>query len=173
MKVMKARGSFTGSAGGSPPRRRRRRWASSGATTSAVALAMARSTFLPFPLPFARSAAASRPVAASATGSLPLRRLASLTASRLLGPLTGVRGVKIHPTPGTGLPPTNRPLSNSHSCSPWNSWKESLDRTVAPVFSAMRSRNASPRPMAPAGGETTSPASSAASNAATSEGSMR
>ena len=56
---------------------------------------------------------------ASATGSsfLVVRRLArsaSRTATRLLGPRTGVRGVKIHPTPGTGLPPMSRPSSNSH-----------------------------------------------------------
>ena len=75
-----------------------------------------------------------------------------------------MRGVKIQPTPGTGLPPISRPLSNSQSCSPWNSWNESFDSTVAPVLSAMRSRKASPRPMAPAGGDTSSPAASASSN---------
>ncbi len=36
---------------------------------------------------------------------------------RLFGPRTGRRGVKIQPTPGTGLPPTRRPSSNSHGCS--------------------------------------------------------
>ena len=85
--------------------------------------------------------------------------LASAVAAAALVAPHRSRGVKIHPTPGTGLPPISRPLSNSHGCSPWNSWKESLDRTVAPVFSAIRSRKASPRPMAPAGGDTTSPLS--------------
>ena len=48
-------------------------------------------------------------------------RLASWVATRLRGPLTGVLGVKIQPTPGTGLPPTRRDWENSQSCSPWNS----------------------------------------------------
>ena len=69
--------------------------------------------------------------------------------------------MKIQPTPGTGLPPTKRPSSKSHGCSPWNSWKESLERTTAPVRSAMRKTKASPRPMAPAGGEIISPFSMA------------
>jgi hypothetical protein len=42
-------------------------------------------------------------------------RLASRTDIRLFGPRTGVRGVKIQPTPGTGLPPNKRPLSNSQA----------------------------------------------------------
>ena len=42
-----------------------------------------------------------------------------------------------------------------------------------PTFSAMRSRKASPRPIAPAGGCTNSPLSSAPSKRASSEGSMR
>ena len=107
------------------------------------------------------------------TGGTSLRRRASLTTSRLFGPRTGVRSMKIHPTPGTGLPPTNRPLSKSQACSAWNSWKESFDRTVAPVFWAIRSRKASPRPIAPAGGDTTSPAASASSKIGSSRGSMR
>ncbi len=82
--------------------------------------------------------------------------LAVRTASLLLGPRTGVLAVKTQPTSGTGLPPMRRPLLNSHSCSPWNSWNESLDKTVAPTFSAILSRKASPRPMAPAGGDTSS-----------------
>src|SRR5580700_3933275 len=86
---------------------------------------------------------------------------ASAVAALLLGPRIGIRGVKIQPTPGTGLPPISRPSSKSQGCSPWNSWKESLDRTVAPVRSAIRNTNASPRPMAPAGGEMTSPLSMA------------
>src|ERR1700683_2887010 len=83
--------------------------------------------------------------------------LASAVAARLFGPRVGPRGVKIQPTPGTGLPPTKRPSSKSHGCSPWNSWKESLERTTAPVRSAMRKTKASPRPMAPAGGGIISP----------------
>ncbi len=94
-------------------------------------------------------------------------------ACRLFGPRTGILGVKIHPTPGTGLPPTSLPLSKSHGCSAWNSWNESFERTIAPVRSAMRSTNASPRPIAPAGGETTSPWSSASTSCLRSEGSMR
>jgi len=42
----------------------------------------------------------------------------SAVAARLLGPRMGKRGVKIHPTPGTGLPPISRPSSNNHGCSP-------------------------------------------------------
>ena len=80
---------------------------------------------------------------------------------RLLAPRTGVRGVKIQPTPGTGLPPMSRPGSKSHGRSAWNSWNESLDRTSAPDFSAMRRMNPSPRPMAPAGGVIISPCSTA------------
>ena len=42
----------------------------------------------------------------------------SAVAARLLTPRTGSRCVKIHPTPGTGLPPMSRPSSKSHGCSP-------------------------------------------------------
>ena len=77
---------------------------------------------------------------------------AARVAMRLFGPRTGVRSVKIQPTPVTGLPPTNRPSSNSHSYSPWNSWKESFEKTVAPTRSAISRRNLSPRPIVPAGG---------------------
>ncbi len=165
MNVMNVSGSLRGSAGGRPPLRRRRRLDPLGATASSVATAMARSTvLLPLPAARARSAARSRPGTPSVVPVSPFFfRLASLTASRLLGPRTGVRGVKIQPMPGTGLPPTSRPLSKSHSWSPWNSWKESLESTTAPVLSAIRSKKASPRPMAPAGGETSSPAASASS----------
>jgi hypothetical protein len=100
-------------------------------------------------------------------------RSASRVATRLLGPRTGVRGVKIQPTLGTGFPPTRRPSSNSHRYSPWNSWNESLDSTSAPMRSAMRSRNPSPRPIAPAGGDTISPASSASSKILRSDSSIR
>ncbi len=82
---------------------------------------------------------------------------------RLRGPRTGVRSVKIQPTWGTGLPPIRRPGSNSHSYSPWNSWNESLENTVALARSAISSRNLSPRPMVPAGGVIISLAANASS----------
>ena len=104
---------------------------------------------------FFAARASSAALAGADSGSFLV--LASAVAARLFGPLMGRRGVKIQPTPGTGLPPISRPSSKSHGCSPWNSWKESLDSTVAPVRSAMRSTNASPRPIAPAGGEMISP----------------
>ena len=44
---------------------------------------------------------------------------------------------------------------------------------VAPTLWAMESTKASPRPMAPAGGETSSLLATAASNSATSEAAMR
>src|SRR5882757_3396231 len=50
-------------------------------------------------------------------------RPAARVAMRLFGPRTGVRAMNTHPTPGTGFPPIRRPSSNSHSYSPWNSWK--------------------------------------------------
>src|SRR5579885_3642772 len=188
MKVMNGRGSLTASgvaagggagaaaglaslaAAGADDRRRRLRLAGLGASdddegdgemASSVALAMA-------------SAVGSPRVDAAAAAALRLRaRSASRVATRLFGPRTGVRGVKIQPTPGTGLPPTSRPSSNSHPYSPWNSWNESFDRTSALMRSAMRSRNPSPRPMAPAGGETISPASSASSYILRSDSSIR
>ena len=116
--------------------------------------------FLALPLflaAFLAARASSAALAGAESGSF--LDFASAVAARLLGPRMGSRGVKIHPTPGTGLPPMRRPSLNSHGCSPWNSWKESLDRTMAPVRSAMRRTKASPRPIAPAGGEITSPLS--------------
>ena len=88
---------------------------------------------------------------------------ASFIDRRLAGPLTGVRGRNTQPTCSTGLPPMSRPSSNSHPYWPWNSWKESFDSTVASALSAMSRTNASPRPIAPAGGDTSSPASTASS----------
>ena len=90
-----------------------------------------------------------------------------------LGSPDGRRGVKIQPTPGTGFPPMSRPSSKSHGCSPWNSWNESLESTMAPVRSAMRKTKASPRPMAPAGGETISPLSIASRSVSRSDSSTR
>ena len=95
------------------------------------------------------------------------------TALRLIGPRTGLRATQTHPTCGTGLPPTRRPSSNSQSCSPWNSWNESFERIVALAFLAMLSTNASPRPIAPAGGATSSLLAIAASNSLTSDGAIR
>ena len=62
-----------------------------------------------------------------------------------------------------GVPPSSRPRSKSHGCSPWNSWNESFDSTVPSMRSAIRSRNASPRPIAPAGGETSLPSAASSS----------
>ncbi|HAS11221.1 MAG TPA: hypothetical protein DCS55_12010 [Acidimicrobiaceae bacterium] len=42
-------------------------------------------------------------------------RFASDTARRLVGPRTGERARKIHPTPGTCLPPSRRPSWKSQS----------------------------------------------------------
>ena len=89
--------------------------------------------------------------------------LASFMDLRLAGPRTGVRGRNTQPTCSTGLPPMRRPSSNSQPYWPWNSWNESFERTVASARSAMRRTKASPLPMAPAGGETISPASTASS----------
>ena len=97
----------------------------------------------------------------------------SLTARRLIGPRTGTRGTNTQPTLGTGFPPTRRPSSNNQSYWPWNSWYESLEMTVALTLLAMVSTKASPRPMAPAGGATSSLFSIAASNSDTSRGSIR
>ena len=99
--------------------------------------------------------------------------LASLTDRRLSGPRTGERSMNTQPTWGTGLPPTSRPWSNSQPYWPWNSWNESLDSTTASTRSAICNRNASPRPITPAGGVSSSPAPSASSNAARSLSSMR
>ena len=75
-----------------------------------------------------------------------LARSASRTAWRLVGPRTGVRGEKIQPIPGTGVAPSRRPRSNSHGCSPWNSWNESFDKTVASTFSATLQEKGVPAP---------------------------
>ncbi len=120
---------------------------------------------------FFAARASSAALAGADSGSFAAR--VSAVAARLLGPLMGRRGVKIHPTPGTGFPPMSRPSSNSQGCWPWNSWNESLERTTAPVRSAMRKTKASPRPMAPAGGETTSPLSIASRSVSRSASSMR
>ena len=104
---------------------------------------------------FLAARASSAAFAGAESGSF--LALASAVAARLLGPRIGSRGVKIHPTPGTGLPPIRRESSKSQGCSPWNSWNESLESTMALVRSAIRSTNASPRPIAPAGGEMISP----------------
>src|SRR4051794_13286833 len=64
-------------------------------------------------------------------------RVDARVAIRLRGPRTGVRSMKTQPTAGTGLPPTSRPSSKSHSYSPWNSWNESFEKTVAPTRSAI------------------------------------
>ena len=84
-----------------------------------------------------------------------------VVAARLFAPLTGVRSVKIQPTPCTGLPPMSRPSSKSQGWSPWNSWNESFERTTAPWRWAIFKIKTSPRPIVPAGGATTSPWSSA------------
>ena len=143
MNLMKVRGSLTAWGGGAEPRRRRRppedAW---GETTSSVAAAMAWRTLGSAGGVASLAAAASsgscrppsrRPRRGGGTAGTgigceaslePTRtrvRLASWVATRLRGPLTGVRGVKILPTPGTGLPPTSREAENSQSCSPWNS----------------------------------------------------
>ena len=173
MNVIKLNGSFNGSEGASVPRRRRRRLvpAFSGSTASSTATAMARCSFRSPPRARERPLTISKPLSSASSGRR--FRLASFTDSRLRGPRTGLRGVKIQPTPGTGLPPIRRPLSKSHSYSPWNSWNESLDRTEAPTLSATRSKKASPLPMAPAGGDTTSPSNSACSKRALSSTGIR
>jgi hypothetical protein len=105
-----------------------------------------------------------RSVGAGVTGSPAATAcLARLTARRLVGPRTGDRSTKTHPTWGTGLPPTRRPGSNSQAYWPWNSWNESFERIVASARSAICRMNASPRPIAPAGGVMISPATTASS----------
>ena len=95
--------------------------------------------------------------------TLPVR-----TALRLVSPRAGTRLTNTQPTWGTGLPPMSLPSSKSHLYLPWNSWKLSFERIVALAFSAMARMNASPRPMAPAGGATSSLCSIALLNSATS-----
>ena len=94
-------------------------------------------------------------------------------AWRLTEPRTGTRSTNTQPTPGTGLPPQSRSPSKSQVCSPWNSWNESFDRTVASVRRAIPRTKASPRPTAPAGGVSNSPARIACSNSSRSAWSMR
>ena len=61
---------------------------------------------------------------------------ACTTLAARRSPRTGVRATKTHPTPSTGLPPTSRPLSNSHGYSPWSSWNESFEKNVGVGLSA-------------------------------------
>ena len=103
----------------------------------------------------------------------PFPPLASCTARRLIGPRTGDRSRNTQPTPGTGLPPTSRPSSNSQVDLPWNSWKESFERTVASALSATSSTKASPRPIVPAGAVRSSPCVTASSKASCSDSWMR
>ena len=65
---------------------------------------------------FFAARANSAALAGADSGSLAAR--VSAVAARLLGPRMGRRGVKIHPTPGTGFPPMSRPSSNSQGCWP-------------------------------------------------------
>jgi hypothetical protein len=110
------------------------------------------------------SVVAAALVVVFATRSAALATLrASLTARRLVGPRTGARSMNTQPTWGTGFPPISRPFSNSQGYSPWNSWNESFDRMLAPARLAICSTKASPRPMAPAGGVTSSLALTASS----------
>ena len=98
----------------------------------------------------------------------------SRVARRLVGPRTGVRHTKTQPMAGTGLAPRSRPSSNNQSyCPPWNSWNESFEKTVPFTLSATWRMNASPRPIAPAGGVTISPFTIPASNSGRSLSSMR
>ena len=166
MNLMNVRGSLTAWAGGPEPRRRRRppgdAW---GDTTSSVAAAIARRTL--------GSAGGVASLTASAAFPRAFRpssraRPGGGTAGTGMGWEASLEPIRTR----VRLPPTRRDVANSQSCSPWNSWNESLDSTVAPVFSAMRRRKASPLPMAPAGGETISPWASASSNAWRSDSSI-
>ena len=80
MKVMKASGSLTASAGGTPAARRRRRPFAFGSTASSVARAIARSTFLarPFALAAARSSPLSRVIGSALVGRGLVRSLPAL-----------------------------------------------------------------------------------------------
>ena len=101
----------------------------------------------------ARGALSVLAAGARVSGTAPVSRsLAVRTARRLVAPRTGARGTNTHPTWGIGFPPKRRPSSNSQGCAPWNSWKESLDNTTASARRATSRMNASPRPIAPAGG---------------------
>ena len=83
-------------------------------------------------------------------GLAPLRLLDRLPATSAPAPASGARRPSRRPAPACRR--SSRPSSNSHAYSPWNSWNESFDSTTASALSAIRSTNASPRPMAPAGG---------------------
>ena len=123
---------------------------------------------------WARASAGTRPCSAGTappSSPCPSWTPGSPAGSRAPGPAT--RATKTHPTLGTGLPPISRPSSNSQGNSAWNSWNESFDRMVALALLAIVRTNASPRPMAPAGGDTSSLFSTAASNSGTSRWSMR
>src|SRR5881396_3553542 len=105
MNWMNGSGSLTGSAGGrlgaaAPRRRGRRFFPTPGAIASAVASAIASVTFLLLfcALVFGGGDFGTG-IGPDASGE-PMRafcRFASFTASRLLGPRTGVRGVKNQP----------------------------------------------------------------------------
>ena len=170
MKEMKARGSFTARGVGLPPSRE-----PAGGLSGAFSPALLRPLERP-PEALAVAGPAGSTTSLVATAIAFVTRFLACTVSRtawrLRGPRTGWRGLKIHPMPGTGVPPSRRPRSNNQGCSPWNSWKESLESTVPSTFSATRSKNASPRPMAPAGGCTYSPRRAACSKRASSEGSI-
>src|SRR3954454_2845357 len=76
-------------------------------------------------------------------------RAARWVERRLATPRTGERSTNTQPTPAIGLPPMRRPSSNNHVYCPWNSWNESLEKTVASARFAIDRTNASPRPIAP------------------------
>ena len=101
--------------------------------------------------------------AAAGVASAAAAFFASRTARLLVGPRTGERSTNTQPTPGTGLPPTSLPTSNSHEVEPWNSWNESFDNTTASTRSATCRMKASPRPIAPAGGVSSQPSESSSS----------
>ena len=120
--------------------------------------------------------AAASGLAAAARDSDPTsasRSLAVRTARRLVAPRTGARGTNTHPTWGIGFPPKRRPSSKSHGCAPWNSWNESFESTTASARRATSRMNASPRPIAPAGGVIMPPLEMASSYQRFSLGLMR
>ncbi len=171
MKRMKARGSFTARGVGLPAARDPS-FAITGSGTPSLLRLLERPG--EGAMPDGRPAGSTTSFVATAMALVTrfLARTVSRTAWWLRGPRTGWRGLKIHPMPGTGVPPRRRPRSNNQGCSPWNSWNESFDSTVASTFSATRSKNASPRPIAPAGGWTYSPRDAACSKRRSSEGSI-
>ena len=70
---------------------------------------------------------------------------------------------KTQPTSGTGLPPISRPSSNSQRTRRGTPGTSRWTAPSASALSAICSTNASPRPIAPAGGVTSSPAMTASS----------